>query len=309
MRCYHRWQYPCIIDSLAGNNYGDLQMFSTSRYHARDEIRSICRLARPRFSAVFHQLVSAGLCQASGNRGGRHQRLLSHRRSLVFGLGRIGPGLADNYFGNCRRATCRPFQSPQCDTMHIFAERGFGRRIGLWRRYLHGPVWWMYIFLGLGAIGYALGGASRSSILPQIVSTEIFSNAITWNTTIFHIASMTGPAMGGLIVGWEKTAVAAFAFVMILRMFSLIAMAFIQKPPSVGADGNHILGKRFGRHSLCLEDKTDFGHNHAGYVRRAVGRIYLSFAGVCQRYFAGRRSLGGLSSGDRGRWRGMCSRM
>ncbi len=97
--------------------------------------------------------------------------------------------------------------------------------------FLHGPVWWMYIFLGLGSIGYALGGASRSSILPQIVSTEIFSNAITWNSSIFHIASMTGPAVGGLVIGWEKTAVAAFVFVMFLRMFSLIGVAFIRNRP------------------------------------------------------------------------------
>jgi MFS family permease len=97
--------------------------------------------------------------------------------------------------------------------------------------FLNGPVWWMYIFLGLGSIGYALGGASRSSILPQLVSAEIFSNAITWNTTIFHIAAMTGPAAGGLIIGWEKTAVAAFVFVMFLRIFSLVGLAFIRNRP------------------------------------------------------------------------------
>jgi MFS family permease len=97
--------------------------------------------------------------------------------------------------------------------------------------FLNGPVWWMYIFLGLGSIGYALGGASRSSILPQIVSAKIFSNAITWNSTIFHIAALTGPAVGGLIIGWEKTAVAAFVFVMILRIFSLVGVAFIRNRP------------------------------------------------------------------------------
>lgn len=97
--------------------------------------------------------------------------------------------------------------------------------------FLHGPVWWMYVFLGLGAIGYALGGASRASILPQIVSTEIFSNAITWHTSIFHIAAMTGPAAGGFIVGWENTAVAAFACVMVLRVLSLVGVSFIRNRP------------------------------------------------------------------------------
>jgi len=97
--------------------------------------------------------------------------------------------------------------------------------------FLQAPIWWMYIFLGLGAIGYALGSASRASILPQIVGAEIFSNAITWNTTIFHIASMTGPAAGGLIIYWENTAVAAFAFVMILRILSLAGVAFLRNHP------------------------------------------------------------------------------
>jgi MFS family permease len=97
--------------------------------------------------------------------------------------------------------------------------------------FLEWPIWWMYLFLGLGAIGYALGGASRSSILPQLVSAEIFSNAITWNSSIFHIASMTGPALGGLMVDWDKRTVAAFACVMILRMFSLLGIAFVRNRP------------------------------------------------------------------------------
>ena len=97
--------------------------------------------------------------------------------------------------------------------------------------YMAWPIWWMYVFLGLGAIGYALGGASRASILPQLVSAEIFSNAITWNSSIFHIASMTGPAVGGLIVEWDKATVAAFACVMILRMLSLLGMVFIRNRP------------------------------------------------------------------------------
>jgi MFS family permease len=97
--------------------------------------------------------------------------------------------------------------------------------------FLEWPIWWMYLFLGLGAIGYALGGASRSSILPQLVSAEIFSNAITWNSSIFHIASMTGPALGGLMVDWDKRTVAAFACVMILRMFSLLGIAFVRNKP------------------------------------------------------------------------------
>ncbi|HEY4761199.1 MAG TPA: MFS transporter, partial [Thermoguttaceae bacterium] len=103
--------------------------------------------------------------------------------------------------------------------------------------YFHGSVGWMYVFLGLGATAMALGGPSRASILPQLVSAEIFANAITWSTTIFHISAMTGPAIGGLIMGMEDTAVAAFALVVMLRMFSFIAMFFLHnRPQSTSAE-------------------------------------------------------------------------
>lgn len=103
---------------------------------------------------------------------------------------------------------------------------------GLWATaFFQGPVWWMYLFLGLAATSIALGGPSRTSMLPQLVSTEIFPNAITWSTTVFHISAMTGPAIGGLIMGLEGTAVAAFSLVVLLRIFSFAAMVFLHDRP------------------------------------------------------------------------------
>ena len=55
------------------------------------------------------------------------------------------------------------------------------------------PVGSIYVLLAVGALAHALGTPSRAAILPQIVSSEIFANAVTWNSTVFQIASMTGP--------------------------------------------------------------------------------------------------------------------
>ena len=49
-------------------------------------------------------------------------------------------------------------------------------------------------------MGQALGGPSRTALLPQLVPGEDFSNAVAWNSTVFHIARVSGPALGGLIV-------------------------------------------------------------------------------------------------------------
>ncbi len=97
------------------------------------------------------------------------------------------------------------------------------------------PIEWMYVFLGIAAVGQALGGPSRSSLLPQLVPVESFNNAVTWNSTVFQIAMMTGPAMGGLISGANNEHVAAaFAAVFVCRLLSFAAMLFMKSPAARG---------------------------------------------------------------------------
>lgn len=41
---------------------------------------------------------------------------------------------------------------------------------------------------------------ARSSITPLLLPTEALTNAITWNTSTFEIATMAGPALGGFLI-------------------------------------------------------------------------------------------------------------
>lgn len=101
--------------------------------------------------------------------------------------------------------------------------------VGLYWAALHQmAVGWIYLLLGIGAISQALGSPARSSLLPQVVPAELFSNAVTWNSSIFQIASMTGPAIGGLILGAEKNAPAAFGAVCLFRLLSVAAIALVR---------------------------------------------------------------------------------
>jgi len=97
------------------------------------------------------------------------------------------------------------------------------------------PLRWMYVLLGIGAINQALGFPSRGALLPQLVPAEIFSNAVTWNSTIFQIASMTGPAVGGLVLGPKKYAPAAFALVTVCRLLSVAAIAGVKSGQKMNA--------------------------------------------------------------------------
>jgi len=87
---------------------------------------------------------------------------------------------------------------------------------------------WLYVLLGLGAASQALGGPSRAALLPEIVASATFSNAVTWSSTIFQTASMTGPAVGGLILGVQNNVASAFLVVAVCRLVSLVSIAAIR---------------------------------------------------------------------------------
>jgi MFS family permease len=42
---------------------------------------------------------------------------------------------------------------------------------------------------------------ARSAILPRIVPVEIFGNAVSWYSSGFELAAITGPAIGGVLIG------------------------------------------------------------------------------------------------------------
>ncbi|HZL34667.1 MAG TPA: MFS transporter [Tepidisphaeraceae bacterium] len=69
-----------------------------------------------------------------------------------------------------------------------------------WLSHVHAPLWSMYVSLLAGATASAVGWPARSALLPQLVPARDFSNAATWNSSMFQVASMVGPALGGAIL-------------------------------------------------------------------------------------------------------------
>ena len=60
-------------------------------------------------------------------------------------------------------------------------------------------IWPIYaVLLGIG-LGRAFSGPAASALLPSLVPPGQFVNAITWGATIYQIANMAGPAVGGLL--------------------------------------------------------------------------------------------------------------
>ena len=87
----------------------------------------------------------------------------------------------------------------------------------------------MYGFLLMTGIARAFLQPTKASILPQIVAREQFSNAVTWNSGGFHLASVLGPALGGLLIAifqyaylvYLLDAITSVAFIMMLAPIRL----------------------------------------------------------------------------------------
>ncbi|MEI6564818.1 MAG: MFS transporter [bacterium] len=94
--------------------------------------------------------------------------------------------------------------------------------------YYEAGVHWFYVFLLLGATSQALGSPARSAILPQLVPVHLFSNAVTWNSSLFQVGTMLGPVIGGLLLGVHDYTPPAFLLALLLRLGCLAAIVLLQ---------------------------------------------------------------------------------
>jgi len=70
----------------------------------------------------------------------------------------------------------------------------------LWIASTRGPVEAVYVCLFVNGTTRAFHAPARTALLPQILPLELFESAVRWNTTGFQLASVCGPALGGLVI-------------------------------------------------------------------------------------------------------------
>jgi MFS family permease len=63
-----------------------------------------------------------------------------------------------------------------------------------------GGIGWIYFCLLGSGLARAFQGPARSSLMPLLVPRPLFSNAVTWAVSGFEMASMVGPALGGILI-------------------------------------------------------------------------------------------------------------
>jgi len=62
------------------------------------------------------------------------------------------------------------------------------------------PVWMVYVCLAISGTARTFLMAASASFLPQLVERHEFSRAVTWTSSMFQFSSITGPAIGGIVL-------------------------------------------------------------------------------------------------------------
>jgi len=101
-----------------------------------------------------------------------------------------------------------------------------------------GSVRLMYFCLFLSGLARAFQGPARSSLMPQLVPRPIFSNAVSWAISGFEMASLAGPAIGGMLIGIFGGATKVYLLAAVGSVFYFLMLATMTKRPYLAESQN-----------------------------------------------------------------------
>lgn len=105
--------------------------------------------------------------------------------------------------------------------------------------YLTTGVLPLYYIIAVTGLARAFFYPAQSAYMAQIVPRNLYANSSTWNSTIWHIAAVSGPAAGGLVYGFAGIH-AAFMCVVFFSVFSLVffyTSKSVPVPPRIANEG------------------------------------------------------------------------
>ncbi|MEA5573115.1 MFS transporter, partial [Calothrix sp. UHCC 0171] len=87
-----------------------------------------------------------------------------------------------------------------------------------------------YIILVLTGIAKAFLKPASDALMFQLIPVNVFTNAATWNSSSFQIASVVGPALGGFAIALLGGATGVYVLAGFAGLLCLILMATISEP-------------------------------------------------------------------------------
>jgi MFS family permease len=97
-----------------------------------------------------------------------------------------------------------------------------------------GPVGWTYLLLGLLGVARSFSMPSMAALLPAVIPREAWGNAATWNSSVFELMQIAGPASAGAVIAASGGATAVY-FTAAACALASIACFSLLRPVQVAA--------------------------------------------------------------------------
>ncbi len=101
----------------------------------------------------------------------------------------------------------------------------------------------IYLCVAISGIARAFLYPSTIALMAQVVPRTLYTNSSTWNSTIWHVAAITGPAIGGLVYGFFGVKV-AYMTVIVSMLVSVLLLSNIRSRPVPAIDEKETLMQR-----------------------------------------------------------------
>jgi MFS family permease len=96
-------------------------------------------------------------------------------------------------------------------------------------------VFWIYFCLFVAGTARTFLWPASAAFLPQLVSRQDFSRAVTWSSGSFQLSSVAGPAAGGALIALTHHAAPVYAFNAAAALICLMLISFVRRRPAMAA--------------------------------------------------------------------------
>jgi MFS family permease len=98
---------------------------------------------------------------------------------------------------------------------------------------------WIYAVVFSNALAFAFDSPARQALLPSLVPLQAFPRAVVFASTGMALALATGPALGGVLIGFAgvESAYAAYAVLVALNLIGLSFVRPVREPAERSAPG------------------------------------------------------------------------
>lgn len=99
--------------------------------------------------------------------------------------------------------------------------------------FVKGPIPLFYGCLLVTGIARAFNKPAGDALMWQLIPTSAYTNAATWSSTSFQLASVLGPALGGLVIALQGKATGVYVLAAIASLLCFIFIALVKPSQTV----------------------------------------------------------------------------